>query len=85
MPRTRQPIRKRGPKLKVGWFINLIGGLPKYWNTVERFGMTPQEFQKILHERAAYLNTRFLLEKPVRVRSHCEGDFLAFYINGEIV
>lgn len=82
MPRTRQPIRKRGPRLKVGWFILLIGARAKYWNTVERFGMTPQEFQKILYERAAYVNEKFLTD--VKVRSQCEGDFIAFRVIGEL-
>lgn len=83
MPRTRQPIRKRGPKLKVAWFLLLIGSPPKVWNTVERFGLPPQEFQKILHERAAYVNEKFLTD--VKVRSQCEGDFLAFRVIGEFV
>lgn len=82
MPRTR-PIRKRGPRLKVGWFINLIGCRPKFWNVKERYGMTPQEFQQILHERAAYVNQKFLTD--VKVRSQCEGDFIAFRVIGEIV
>lgn len=83
MPRTRQPIRKRGPKLTVGWFIALIGRPLKAWNTQERYGISPQEFQRILHERAAYCNEKF--ETQVRVRSQCEGDFLAFRVIGDLV
>jgi len=83
MPRTRQPIRRRGPKLRVGWFLDLIGSRPRRWNTRERFGISPQEFQQILHERAAYVREKFLFD--VKVRTQCEGDFIAFRVIGEVV
>jgi len=79
---AKMPIRKRGPRLKVGWFLNLIGRPTKYWNVKERFGMPPQEFQRILYERAAYVNEKFLTD--VKVRSQCEGDFIAFRVIGEL-
>jgi len=82
MPRTRQPIRKRGPRLKVGWFLNLIGRPTKYWNVKERFGMTPQEFQRVLYDRANYVNEKFVTD--IKIRSQCEGDFLAFRVIGEL-
>lgn len=79
----RMPIRKRGPKLTVAWFLRLIGPKPKVWNTVERYGLPPQEFQKILHERAAYVNAKFLTD--VKVRTQCEGNELCFRVFGDFV
>ena len=82
MSRTRRPIRKRGPRLKVGWFLYLIGRPTKYWNVRERYGMTPQEFQQILYDRAAYVNQKFLTD--VKIKSQCEGEFLAFRVIGDL-
>lgn len=79
--RNGTPIRRRGPKLKVGWFLSLVGSPPQLWNTRERFGISPQEFQRILHERKAYIKEKFLFE--VNVRTQCEGDFIAFCITGD--
>ncbi len=79
---AKMPIRKRGPRLKVGWFLNLIGRPTKYWNVKERFGMTPQEFQRVLYDRANYVNEKFVTD--IKIRSQCEGDFIAFRVIGEL-
>lgn len=70
--------------MRVAAFLLLLNSRPRVWNTVERFGMAPAEFQKLLHDRADYVNKKFFLN--VKVRSQSEGNLLAFrVIDGDLL
>lgn len=72
----RVPKRTRGPSPRVADFLRLVDGKMRIWNTVERFGLTPREYQGVLYHKADWVNKKFLLR--VSVRSQCEGDELVF-------
>jgi len=59
-------------------FFPLLDGKPRFWNTVERFGMEPEAYQEILHEKAAYYSKKYLSRAVARTQ--IEGDFILFRI-----
>lgn len=79
MPRTgksKRPGRRRVCLLN---FLPLINdGWIHWWHTREKFGISPQQFQKILHEKAAYIRAKFLME--CQVITQIEGEFIEFRV-----
>lgn len=78
----RMPIRKRGGRLPVARFLTYLDGAFHIVNTKKTLGIPPQEYQRILHERAAYVNQKYLTN--VIVRSQCDGDIISFRVIGDL-
>lgn len=75
-PRTLRRGRRRVELLS---FVPLIDdGVLHWWNTVEKFGMSPKEYRHVLHEKAAYVRKTFLMN--VQAFTRIQGNFLIFRV-----
>jgi len=78
MPRTRQPIRKGLKRQNVLSFARYMNGRLHTIDTNEAYDMTPQQFQKWLHQKAEWCREKF--EMRCHVNSQIEGNYILFTV-----
>ena len=74
MPRTRQPIKRQSLKT----FFPLMDGELRRCRPEEEFGITPKDYQELLHSKASYLRERYGM--LVKVRSQIEDGTIFFLV-----